>query len=111
MAVNYTPEEVSKAREVIRNEGIKMRYQVAGKEYVDRALKAADNDFARSMQEVSQEHSPRDANLDFVRSVADLASAVRQRSLLGQHLDPSRPRTEDPQLAQPRDALRAEPEC
>ncbi|KAK1081651.1 hypothetical protein LTR33_004515, partial [Friedmanniomyces endolithicus] len=51
MAVNYTPEEVSKAREIIRNEGIKMRYKVAGKEYVDRALKAADNDFARSMQE------------------------------------------------------------
>jgi len=53
MAVNYTPEEVQKAREVIRNEGIKMRYKVAGKEYVDRALKAANNDFARSMQEVS----------------------------------------------------------
>jgi len=58
MAVNYTPEEVSKAREIIRNEGIKMRYKVAGKEYVDRALKAADNDFARSMQEVSHRHSP-----------------------------------------------------
>ncbi|KAK0311588.1 hypothetical protein LTR82_014290 [Friedmanniomyces endolithicus] len=55
MAVNYTPEEVSKAREVIRNEGIKMRYKVAGKEYVDRALKAANNDFARSMQEYVSE--------------------------------------------------------
>ena len=53
MAVNYSPEEVKKAHEVLYNEGLKMRYQVAGKEYVDRSLKAADNPFAKPMQEVS----------------------------------------------------------
>jgi len=52
MAVNYSPEEVQKAHEVLYNEGLKMRYQVAGKEYVDRSLKAADNPFAKPMQEV-----------------------------------------------------------
>ena len=53
MAVNYSEEEVEKAHKVLYNEGLKMRYKVAGKEYVDRSLKAADNPFARSMQEVS----------------------------------------------------------
>ncbi|TKA70861.1 hypothetical protein B0A55_04985 [Friedmanniomyces simplex] len=55
MVVNYSPEEIKNAHEVVYNEGIKMRYQVAGKEYVDRALKAADNDYARSMQEYVSE--------------------------------------------------------
>ena len=53
MVADYSPEEIKKAHEVIYNEGIKMRYQVAGKEYVDKALKAADNDYSRRMQEVS----------------------------------------------------------
>lgn len=53
MVATYSPEEVKKAHEVLYSEGIKMRYQVAGKEYVDKALKAADNDYARTMQEVS----------------------------------------------------------
>lgn len=54
MAVNYSPEEVKKAHEVLYNEGLKMRYQVAGKEYVDRSLKNASNPFAKPMQEVSK---------------------------------------------------------
>lgn len=52
MPVDYTPDEIKKAHEVLYNEGLKMRYQVAGKEHVDRSIKAADNDFARPMQEV-----------------------------------------------------------
>lgn len=51
MAVDYSPEEVKKAHDVLYNEGLKMRYKVAGKEYVDRSLKAADNPFAKPMQE------------------------------------------------------------
>lgn len=53
MTANYTPEEVKKAHEILYNEGIKMRYQVAGKEYVDKSLAAASNPFAKAMQEVS----------------------------------------------------------
>lgn len=51
MSVNYTPDEIKKAHDVLYNEGLKMRYQVAGKEHVDRSIKAADNAFARPMQE------------------------------------------------------------
>ena len=53
MPANYTEEEIKHAHEVLYNEGIKMRYQVAGKEYVDAALKNASNPFAKAMQEVS----------------------------------------------------------
>lgn len=56
MVVDYSPEEIAKAHKVLYNEGIKMRYQVAGKEYVDRALQAADNPFSRAMQEVPYRH-------------------------------------------------------
>lgn len=52
MSESYTPEEIAKAHKILYNEGIKMRYQVAGKEYVDRSLAAADNPFAKAMQEV-----------------------------------------------------------
>jgi len=51
MTANYSPEEIKKAHEVLYNEGLKMRYQVAGKEYVDRSLKAADTPFSKPMQE------------------------------------------------------------
>ncbi|OQN97913.1 hypothetical protein B0A48_16224 [Cryoendolithus antarcticus] len=51
MPAQYTEEEVKKAREVLFNEGIKMRYQVAGKEYVDTSLKNAKGSFAMAMQE------------------------------------------------------------
>lgn len=53
MPANYTPEEIQKAHEILYNEGIKMRYQVAGKEYVDKSLAAASNPFAKAMQDVS----------------------------------------------------------
>lgn len=58
MSESYTPEEIAKAHKILYNEGIKMRYQVAGKEYVDRSLAAADNPFAKAMQEVSSTISP-----------------------------------------------------
>ncbi|KAK5109601.1 hypothetical protein LTR62_006838 [Meristemomyces frigidus] len=51
MPADYSEEEVAKAREILYNEGIKMRYQVAGKEYVDTTLAAADPDYGRHMQE------------------------------------------------------------
>ncbi|KAF2771842.1 protocatechuate 3,4-dioxygenase, P3,4O [Teratosphaeria nubilosa] len=51
MSKQYTPEEIQKAHEVLYNEGIKMRYQVAGKEYVDKSLAAADDPFRKPMQE------------------------------------------------------------
>jgi len=56
MAVNYSEEEIKKAHEVLYNEGLKMRYQVAGKEYVDRSLKNASSPFAKPMQEVRRNH-------------------------------------------------------
>lgn len=52
MAANYSEEEVKKAHEILFNEGLKMRYQVAGKEYVDNALKNGTGSFAGAMQEV-----------------------------------------------------------
>ncbi|SMR63218.1 unnamed protein product [Zymoseptoria tritici ST99CH_3D1] len=53
MSSNYTPEEIAQAHRILYNEGIKMRYQVAGKEYVDKALANADNPFSKAMQEVT----------------------------------------------------------
>ena len=53
MSANYTDEEVKHAHEVLFNEGLKMRYQVAGKEYVDASLKNGKGPFASAMQEVS----------------------------------------------------------
>lgn len=58
MTQNYTPEEIQKAHEILYNEGIKMRYQVAGKEYVDKSLAAAQNPFAKAMQEVRLPYNP-----------------------------------------------------
>lgn len=55
MSQTYTPEEIKKAHEILYNEGIKMRYQVAGKEYVDKALANAQNPFAKAMQEYVSE--------------------------------------------------------
>lgn len=52
MPATYTAEEIAQAHKVLYDEGIRMRYQVAGKEYVDNALKNADNPFSRAMQEV-----------------------------------------------------------
>ncbi|EGP83994.1 protocatechuate 3,4-dioxygenase, P3,4O [Zymoseptoria tritici IPO323] len=55
MSSNYTPEEIAQAHRILYNEGIKMRYQVAGKEYVDKALANADNSFSKAMQEYVSE--------------------------------------------------------
>jgi hypothetical protein len=52
MTANYTEEEIKKAHEILFNEGVKMRYQVAGKEYVDTALKKRSDPFAGAMQDV-----------------------------------------------------------
>lgn len=58
MSVNYTDEEIKHAHEVLFNEGLKMRYQVAGKEYVDASLKNGKGPFASAMQEVSMLSQP-----------------------------------------------------
>lgn len=52
MAKKYSEEEIKKAHEVLFNEGVKMRYQVAGKEYVDASLKNRSDTFAGAMQDV-----------------------------------------------------------
>jgi 4-carboxymuconolactone decarboxylase len=52
MVADYTEEEIKKAHEILFNEGVKMRYQVAGKEYVDAALKKRSDPFAGAMQDV-----------------------------------------------------------
>jgi 4-carboxymuconolactone decarboxylase len=52
MVANYTEEEIKKAHEILFNEGVKMRYQVAGKDYVDTALKKRNDPFAGAMQDV-----------------------------------------------------------
>ena len=52
MTTDYTEEEIKKAHEILFNEGVKMRYQVAGMEYVDTALKNRSDPFAGAMQDV-----------------------------------------------------------
>lgn len=86
MPANYTPEEIQKAHEILYNEGIKMRYQVAGKEYVDKSLAAASNPFAKAMQDVSFSLLPL---LLFVTLLLTRTYTVRLRILLGINLDVS----------------------
>lgn len=90
MPANYTPEEIQKAHEILYNEGIKMRYQVAGKEYVDKSLAAASNPFAKAMQDVSSSRLllllPL---LLFVTLLLTRTYTVRLRILLGINLDVS----------------------
>lgn len=43
------------AHKLIFDEGLKVRYEVAGKEYVDRSLANGSSDFARPMQELVTE--------------------------------------------------------
>ncbi|OBT46448.1 hypothetical protein VE00_03325 [Pseudogymnoascus sp. WSF 3629] len=50
-----TPTRLSEAHATIFDEGLKIRYQVAGKEYVDRSLENGSSDFARPMQELVTE--------------------------------------------------------
>lgn len=56
--VNYSEDEVKKAHEVLYNEGLRMRIQVAGKDYVEKSLNANKDPFSKPMQEVSQSFSP-----------------------------------------------------
>lgn len=57
MVAHYTEEEIKKAHDILFNEGVKMRYQVAGKEYVDNALKKRKDPFAGAMQDVRNQHT------------------------------------------------------
>jgi 4-carboxymuconolactone decarboxylase len=50
-----TPTRLSEAHATIFDEGLKIRYQVAGKEYVDRSLQNGSSDFARPMQDLVTE--------------------------------------------------------
>lgn len=54
MASSTSP-ELSDAHKKIFDEGLKIRYEVAGKPYVDRALSAGSSAFARPMQELVTE--------------------------------------------------------
>ena len=55
--VDYTPEEVKKAHDVLFNEGLRMRKKVAGESFVEKSLKNNDNDFSWPMQEVHLPYS------------------------------------------------------
>ncbi|POR31399.1 Uncharacterized protein TPAR_08397 [Tolypocladium paradoxum] len=48
-------QDVSKAHKLLFEEGLKVRYEVAGKPYVDRSLANGSSDFARPMQELVTE--------------------------------------------------------
>jgi 4-carboxymuconolactone decarboxylase len=50
-----SPSSTVEAHKVIFEEGLKVRYQVAGKEYVDRSLANGSSEFARPMQELVTE--------------------------------------------------------
>lgn len=50
-----SPSSTAEAHKVIFEEGLKVRYQVAGKEYVDRSLANGSSEFARPMQELVTE--------------------------------------------------------
>lgn len=51
----HTPAEIEAAHKILYDVGVKIRYEVAGKEYVDRSLAAGDSDFMRPMQELLTE--------------------------------------------------------
>ena len=53
---DYSEEEIKKAHEVLYNEGLRMRIKVAGKEYVEKSLRANKDSFNRPMQEVCSPH-------------------------------------------------------
>jgi 4-carboxymuconolactone decarboxylase len=50
-----TATPLSEAHKIIFEEGLKVRYQVAGKEYVDRSLANGASEFARPLQELVTE--------------------------------------------------------
>lgn len=84
--VDYSPEEIKKAHEVLYNEGLRMRIQVAGKEYVEKSLAAAKDPFSKPMQEVLQHVLPHRSHTVFLTF-----RIVRCRGLLGLGMGSSRP--------------------
>lgn len=56
---NMADQKIEDAHSVLFDQGLKMRYQVAGKEYVDKALQNGSSEFARPMQEVSKSREER----------------------------------------------------
>lgn len=66
-----------------------MRYQVAGKEYVDKSLAAASNPFAKAMQDVSSFFFSSPSSPSFYHSSSHMKYTVRLRILLGINLDVS----------------------
>ncbi|KAH7013891.1 4-carboxymuconolactone decarboxylase [Ilyonectria destructans] len=67
--------EVAEAHKILFDKGLQVRYEVAGKEYVDKSLANGDSSFARPMQELVTE-----ACWGFVWSRPGLER--KQRSLL-----------------------------
>jgi 4-carboxymuconolactone decarboxylase len=55
MASSSSSNTISSAHKVIFGEGLKVRYEVAGHEYVDRSLANGSSDFSRPMQELVTE--------------------------------------------------------
>lgn len=53
--VDYSADEIKKAHEVLRNEGLRMRIKVAGQDYVEKSLRASKGGFGEPMQEYVQE--------------------------------------------------------
>jgi len=49
--VDYSADEIEKAHKVLYNEGLRMRIQVAGKDYVEKSLQNAKDPFSKPMQE------------------------------------------------------------
>lgn len=49
------PQSVAQAHQTLFSAGLQVRYEVAGKDYVDRALANGSSDFARPMQEYATE--------------------------------------------------------
>jgi len=48
-------DDIAKAHKVLYNEGLRIRYEVAGKEHVDRSLENGSSDFMRPIQELATE--------------------------------------------------------
>lgn len=99
----YSEEEIKKAHEVLYNEGLRMRIKVAGKDYVEKSLRANKDDFNRPMQEV---HSPHQLPPPCTRSNCFV---VRSRSLLGVGLGTTRAGSQSPLVPKHRNALQSEP--
>ena len=53
--MSSSPSKSKQAHETLFEDGLAMRYKVAGKAYVDKALENGSSDFARPMQEYATE--------------------------------------------------------